>query len=144
MSPFLMTLAGTFQGYSRLYGDDDMYDVLYVTMLTAFGITWPCDYGPGFRTMTQYCSYYNFSYTLDQYIIAGDYWTVVDDIDSGWPTALCIYIPDRHWRAIRGYYYNTDIGDYQVICTDSAARSDWYVVDWTSWGINAALVCIKD
>ena len=126
------------RGYSNLYQDDDMYIVLYYYMQVHGGAVYPPEnYGNGFVAMTRDGGYYNFSFTTDKWVTSGDYWTVVSNIDNGWPTGLCIYISDWHWRAVRGYLYFW--GTNYAICTDSRTKSDNHYVTWINWYANAAL-----
>jgi len=125
-----------YRGYSSLYGTNSaMYDSLYYYMLTYLngGATLPQDYGPGFITMTQACGYYNFSYANDWYVTGSDYWTVVNGIDSGYPTALLI-TSQMHWRAIKGYYWY-DPSYHYIYCTNSATSDSWEYLNWDSLGL---------
>ncbi len=122
--------------------DSYMYDWLRFEM----GVpTTPGNYGPAFIAMTEDCSghYDNFSYVNNYHLEDSDYWTVVDDIDSSWPLGLEI-TDEWHWRAIKGYSYNTDTDRYEVICTNSATPSDWERIDWLLLGWWDFTCCIKD
>jgi len=134
------------QGYSDLYNNSDMFTVLYSYMQVLGGAVWPgTKFTNGFVAMTESCEYDDFnSSTTDQWVSSGDYWTAVDYINNGWPTALCIVIPDKHWRAIRGYGYITEMDIYMVYCTDSAALSNSYIINWSNWCANEALSKICD
>jgi len=121
-----------------------MYSTLYDTMDVIGGVTWPAsNYGWGFVEMTLYCGYENFDYTTDEWVSSGNFWDAVDFIDSGWPIGLCI-VSDFHWRAIRGYGYLTEMDIYNIYCTDSAALSDYYIIGWSNWCLNARLAKITD
>lgn len=119
-----------------------MYDWLRFEM----GVpTLPAAYGPAFIAMAEGCPghYDNFSYVNNYHLEDSDYWTVVDDIDSSWPLGLEI-TDEWHWVAIKGYSYNTDTDRYEVICTDSAACSNWRRIDWLLLGWWDFTCCIKD
>lgn len=105
-----------------------------------FGATMPEDYGPGFVQMTQYCGYTNFSYANDWFVTGDDYWTVVSDINSGWPLGLCIG-SEFHWRAIKGYVYD---GIHWIICTNSATMDDYEWKNWDALGLFLFTSCIKN
>lgn len=134
------------QGYDDLYNNSDMYTVLYTLMqVSPFGWVWPPEnFGNGFEVMTESCDYDDFDYTTDTWVSSNDYWVAVDYIDNDWPIGLCIYYDHWHWRAIRGYGYVTEMDIYMVYCTDSAALSDYYIINWTNWCLNAALSKIHD
>jgi hypothetical protein len=127
------------QGYSSLYNDSNMYSTLYTEMDVVGGITWPAmNFAWGFYVMTLYGGYYNFTYDTDEWVSSGDFWDVVDFINNGWPVGLCI-VSDFHWRAIRGYGYLTEMDIYNIYCTDSAALSNYYIIGWSNWCLNARL-----
>ncbi len=121
--------------YDGLYNNGDMYADLYITMDTYLyeGSTYNYDYGPGFIEMTENCGYYNFTYANDYFITHADYWDVRDGIDAGHPTALLIG-SQSHWRAIRGYDYNSDTNKYNIICTNSATPSHYETLNWDALG----------
>jgi len=135
-----------YKGYSSLYSQNwAMYDHLYYSMGTYYngGATFPQDYGPGFLDMTQYCGYNNFTYANDWTVTHDDYWTVVSGIDSGWPTALEI-TSQVHWRAIRGYDYDTGANWYYIICTNSATSDSWEYLNWDALGLGLFTCRIKN
>lgn len=124
-----------YMGYSGLPDNLDMYYYLYFSMYTSQfgGATMPWYYGPGFTEMTSGYGYPGvFSYTTDYAITSGDYWNVVNDINSGWPLALEI-TNDLHYRAIRGYSYSTGIPNY-IICTNSETGDSWDILNWNTLG----------
>jgi len=128
--------------YDDLYDNEVMYDWLYDLMEADFwtGAVMPWDFGPGFVEMTEECGYENptvFGYDHDGFVLPGDYWSTVDDIDHGWPSGLLDTF-DWHWRGIKGYWY--DASDRIIICTDTHYTYDvWY--DWF-WGPGIDTVCI--
>lgn len=131
-------------GYSSLPGDTAMF----TDLMDGMGGPGPVvgsAYGPGFLAMTQGSGYYNFSYYNDFWLSESDYWSVVSDIDSNWPSGLLKYFTDFHWRAIRGYAYNTS-GTYHVIVTDSATGENAALYNWSyfSGGVNDAKVSIHN
>ncbi len=135
-----------YQGYSSLLSPNEtMYDYLYYSMHTYDygGATMPWDYGPGFVDMAEYCGYNNFTYSNDWTVTHNDYWNVVSDIDSGWPTALCIG-EEFHWRAIKGYSYDTDYDYYYIICTNSQTSDSWEYLDWDNLGLGLFTCAIED
>jgi hypothetical protein len=120
------------RGCSSLPSDSSMYTVLYTTMDTYayFGATPPGSYGPGFEEMTEVYDYDNFSYVNDAWVTQDDYWTVVSNIDSGWPIGLML-LGDWHWRAIKGYDYVTAPYDwYYVITTNSQNGANFEYLEW--------------
>lgn len=119
-----------------------MYDYLYYSMRTYdfLGVTWPQYYGSGFVDMTKYCGYNNFRYVNDWNVTSGDYWTVVSDINSGWPLGLCI-VSQLHWRAIKGYRYNSL---HEIICTNSQTGNSMEYLNWDNLGYGNFTCCIKD
>lgn len=122
-------------GYDDLFeSNEDMYDSLYYLIGTYlnFGATFPWDYGPGFWAMTIDCGYgigaFDWAYNASP--DAGDYWTIVSDIDNGWPYGLCI-LSEWHWRAISGYYWVEDWQNvYSIVCTNSATSDSFEFLDW--------------
>jgi hypothetical protein len=135
-----------YKGYSQLYSQNwQMYDYLYISMGTQGngGATLPQDYGPGFLSMTQHCGYSNFTFANDWTVTHNDYWTVVSGIDSGWPTALLI-TSQMHWRAIKGYNYNTTTNYYHITCTNSATNDSWEDLNWDALGSGLFTCRIKN
>ena len=126
-------------GYEDLYDPNaDMYDELYDTMETVEsglfeGTTWPWNYGSGFVEMTENSEgeYDNFDWDDNWAPGPDDYWTIVSDIDNGWPSGLAL-LAEWHWRAIRGYYWvEQPWGDYyDIICTNSATNDSFEFLDW--------------
>lgn len=75
--------------------------------------------------------YSNFYYGYNGAPDNDDYWTIVSDIDNGWPSGLCIFA-EWHWRAIRGYYWNDApwAECYDIVCTNSATNDSFEFLDW--------------
>jgi hypothetical protein len=132
-------------GYNDLYDDDDMYDDLYITMDTYLydGETYWWDYGPGFVEMTENCDYTNFSDFVNFLVTHSHYWDVRDEINAGHPIGLLI-ASQNHWRAIRGYSYNTDTDNYTIICTNSATGANYETLNWDALGAWIYTVLITD
>ena len=133
------------KAYSKLPDDATMYTELKAGM-GGMGPVVGSAYGPGFLYMTDKSGYYNFTFYDDLSLSADDYWSVVSDIDSGWPSGLLNYINDWHWRAIRGYSYDSLSGRYQVVVTDSATGEDAAFYEWSYYtgSINDAKVSIHN
>ena len=144
--------------YPNLPLATDMCDRLYEYMdTTIFGSTTSTNYGPGFVEMALHYGYDNFSYAHHGTVTAGDYDTIVNAINNGYPIALAamswdgfsgveeIYMdpegdPDKwpvtspHWIAIKGYEYWYHRGrpwyNERLICTDSVSHASTLKIGW--------------
>lgn len=136
-------------GYSNIYGyDPTLYGQLYININCAYwsGATLPTNYASGYEETMENCGYYNFNGVNDAYVTMSDYWTVVSNINSGHPTALML-TSEWHWRAIRGYDYDTDWGYHNIICTYSQNGASWEFLDWEGVVVDdlyAYTTCIQD
>lgn len=134
------------KGYTGLSNQNTaLYDYLYYFMDCAGygGATMPWNYGTGVIYTTEHYNYYCFNSYLDLSVSFSDYECVVNDLISGWPTALLI-VSEWHWRAIRGYIYDTSVNCYYVICTNSQTHQNMEYINWLTMGPINNTVCIKN
>lgn len=140
------------RGYSNLPSDCYMYCELFNHMKTSTtsGSTSIYNYGPGFVAMAQEYGYNNFRYYTQIFPALDFYWSIVNYINWGYPTAMCatvfyedVTVPHvynwppkkSHFVVIKGY--QSPYAGYQhvVICTDSYAPSDWLYLNWDYTGL---------
>ncbi len=86
-------------------------------------------------------STYNFSYFYDVIITSSDYWTIINDIYAGHPTALEI-TSALHWWAIRGYDYTS--GTHYIYCTNSATSVSNQQMNFDALGTGLFTITIRD
>jgi len=111
---------------------DDCYEYLYDYMDTGWAGTSPTDFGPGFVDYAEdECGYYGFDDTFFYTRSIDDYWDIVDYIDDNTPMGgLVLSVSEQHWYAVRGYDYDTDSGDYDMICNSPSPNNGNGSVSW--------------
>jgi hypothetical protein len=127
-------MSGNFPEWADYPNDgelDDAYEDLYDTMDTGGSGTWPYHFGPGFVEYAEDNGYYGFDDTFFYTRSIDDYWDIVDYIDDNTPMGgLVLSVSEQHWYAVRGYDYDTDAGDYEMICNSPSPYNGYGSVSW--------------